>query len=158
MGFAAALLAALGADARASAPGAQDAPAPAEERRFAAGVSFGSPQVLGLTGEYAFRPSFRLQANVGSLVVVSTVSARLIILPESLRLQPYMFVGGGGGYVLPLENEHGFTPFSWWGFGLRLKVGRGRIFAEVGEVGNLDRDNGYSETYPGMATGILFTL
>jgi hypothetical protein len=126
--------------------------------RYAVGVSAGIPQTLAVTGERVLVPPLRIQANVGTVIAATSANARLLAVAEPWTVQPYMFLGGGGGYIMPLDGEHGFTGYTWWGFGLRLRMGRGRLFLEAGQIAGLNRDNGYERAYPAYATGMLVTL
>lgn len=149
---------AAGTGTPAADPETESAPRP--ERRFALGLSAGSPQIVAVTGEYTLRPSLHLQANAGTLIVITAGSLRLIGVPETMKLAPYVFLGGGGLYILPLDGggEEGFSRFTWWGFGLRLRAGRARVFVEGGELRGLNRNHGYESYYPAVAAGLLFTL
>jgi hypothetical protein len=129
------------------------------DRRFALGLSFGSPQSLAVTAEVTVRPGIHLQVNAGTLIIVTSGSVRAIAVPETMKIAPYLFLGGGGVYILPLDGgEEGFSSYTWWGVGVRLRAGRFHPFLEVGEVGNLNRNHGYEERYPAAAAGFLITL
>lgn len=158
-------LALVAAGLLAAAPvwGTEDAEPPVETEReraaasaeepwtWAVGASIGLPQLPAFTAERSLLPMLRVQANVGTVVIVSAVNVRLLALPEAWTLQPYAFLGGGAAYVVPLDDDlsGGYT-YSWTGGGLRLALRRVIVFAELGVMGGAEDLFG-----PGAGAGVL---
>lgn len=131
-----------------------------DPRRSRLGLTAGSPQTLAITYEYALVGALQLQANVGSVIFYSSVSGRVLALPDQWRVQPYLFLGGGALYSINYEqmDGDGWTGFTWFGAGIRLRLGRFRLFGELGSIDNLNESKDYETHYSTAAVGILITI
>ena len=134
---------------------AQDSPANRWRSRI--GVTVGSPQTLAITYEYAVASPLQLQANVGTVILYSSLNGRVLIVPDTWRVQPYAFVGGGALYSANFEQTDGdgWTGFTWFGGGLRLRIDRFLLFGELGSIDNLNESKDFESHYSTVAVGIL---
>jgi len=121
------------------------------------GLSVGSPQTIALTYEYAIASPLQLQVNAGTAALYSAASGRLLVVPDTWRFQPYAFVGGGALYSVNFEDMDGdgWTGFTWFGGGLRLRLGPLLFFGELGKIANLNESKDYDSSYGSAAVGIL---
>jgi len=133
-----------------AAEGAAEAGPSEEPWTWAVGASIGIPQILAVTGEKSLLPVLRAQANLGSVLLISAVNVRLLLLPEAWTLQPYGFLGGGVAYAFPIEDLEGAYAYSWAGWGLRLAYKRVIVFGEFSLVGGSEDLFG-----PGVGAGLL---
>ena len=134
---------------------AQDSPANPWRSRI--GVTVGSPQTLAITYEYAVASPLQLQVNAGSVIIYSSVNGRVLVVPDTWRVQPYAFVGGGALYSSNFEQTDGdgWTGFTWFGGGLRLRIDRFLLFGELGSIDNLNESKDFESHYTTAAVGIL---
>ena len=124
-----------------------DEPAP-----VAWGVTVGVPQTLGLTVEANRNSPFRFQASIGTVIMYSSVTTRLILIQQNHRFLPYGFVGVGVFHKMSTDTDPGDETqgFGWAGGGLRLRVAPVSLFAELGFLGG-SYDQGIT-----AAAGLLF--
>ena len=132
----------------------------ADPWRSRIGVTVGSPQTLAITYEYAEASPLQLQVNAGTVLVYSSVSGRVLVVPDTWRLQPYAFVGGGALHSANFEqmDGDGWTGFTWFGGGLRLRIDRILLFGELGSIDNLNESKDFESHYSTIAVGILVTF
>ena len=130
---------------------------PANPWRSRIGVTVGSPQTLAITYEYAVASPLQLQVNAGTVIVYSSVSGRVLVVPDTWRLQPYAFAGGGLLHSANFEQTDGdgWTGFTWFGGGLRLRIDRFLLFGELGSIDNLNESKEFESHYSTIAVGIL---
>jgi hypothetical protein len=130
---------------------------PANPWRSRIGVTVGSPQTIAITYEYAVASPLQLQVNAGTVIVYSSVSGRVLVVPDTWRLQPYAFVGGGLLHSANFEqmDGDGWTGFTWFGGGLRLRIDRFLLFGELGSIDNLNESKEFESHYSTVAIGIL---
>ena len=136
---------------------AQAQDSPPDPWRSRIGVTVGSPQTLAITYEYAVASPLQLQVNAGSVIIYSSVSGRVLVVPDTWRLQPYAFVGGGALHSTNYEQTDGdgWTGFTWFGGGLRLRIDRFLFFGELGSIDNLNESKDFESHYTTAAVGIL---
>jgi hypothetical protein len=120
------------------APALADEDSTAVHRKHAIGVSAGVPQVLAFTWEAETRPRVRFQFNVGSVIYLNGINARLVLLPMTQTFSPYGFVGGGIFFGVSDDDWDGFESFGWFGLGLRFPVKRVTGFVELSGIKGSD--------------------
>jgi len=130
---------------------------PADPWRSRIGITVGSPQTLAITYEYAVASPLQLQVNAGTVIFYSSVNGRVLVVPDTWRLQPYAFVGGGALHSANFEqmDGDGWTGFTWFGGGLRLRIDRFLLFGELGSIDNLNESKDFESHYSTIAVGIL---
>ena len=112
---------------------------PPDRWRHAAGVSAGMPQVIAFTWEFGPKAPYRLQANVGGVLVLNSMSVRGILIPRINKFSPYAFAGGGIIFGTNEDDDwDGFSPFGWFGGGLRVPIQRASVFAEIAGIETTD--------------------
>ena len=99
--------------------------------RHAAGFSAGMPQVVAFTWEVEPKAPFRLQANAGGVLVLNSLSVRGLLVPMIDKVSPYAFAGGGIMFGTNEDDWDGFSPFGWFGAGLRVPIQHVTVFAEL---------------------------
>ena len=122
------------------------------------GVVAGSPQFVGLMVETHQNQSMRLQGSVGTIILGSSLTGRVVFTRRTGAVRPYVFAGGG---VLNIGEGDGgggtgTSGFVWSGAGLTVSVRSVRLFIEAGIMGGLDRDKGYESPVGAAAVGVLF--
>jgi hypothetical protein len=122
------------------------------------GITAGSPQLIGLTLETHQNRSLRLQGSVGTVILASSLTGRVVLTHISGKVRPFVFAGGGLFNVGEGDGggARGTTGFVWGGGGLAVPMRSIRLFAELGMMGAMDRDKGYESPLPTVAMGILF--
>lgn len=140
----------------AAAPDSSYAPdttaVPSRNYRQALGVSVGLPQLIALTWEIEPLSPFRLQANLGSILLIWSGSVRVLLTESRWTVQPYLFGGGGTLFGVHLEDFDGFDPYLWVGYGVRVRLKRILVFAEMGFFESVDDEI----SGPGPAAEVLF--
>jgi hypothetical protein len=128
----------------------------ASQRPWAVGLSAGIPQLLAATVERTLVPNLHLQGNFGTILVLSSASARLLVLPDHVRFQPYGYVGGGTMFGFALEEDwEGWLPYAWYGFGLRYRFPRVILYVDFGGI-SAGSKSGELEDLGAYSAGILF--
>lgn len=120
--------------------------------RHAAGVSAGIPQVIAFTWEFEPKAPYRLQANVGGVLILNSLSVRGLLIPRTNKFSPYAFAGGGIIFGTNEDDWDGFSPFGWFGVGLRIPIKRVSVFAEIAGI----EDSDDFVMSPNVAAGILW--
>lgn len=135
-------------------------PADVPVRPWRLGLSLGSPQTLALTAERELVPGNCLQVHAGSVVLFSSVGARVLVMPPRWRVQPYAFAGGGFLHAMGTDTGEaaGLTDYGWWGVGLRTRPGRLVPFVELGALWGLSESKGYDPTTEAAAVGLLWAF
>ncbi len=136
------------------------APTDVPSRPWRLGLGLGSPQTLAVTAERELAPGNCLQAHAGSVVLFSSVGARVLVMPPRWRVQPYAFAGGGFLHAMGTDTgeARGLTGFGWWGLGLRTRPGRLVPFVELGRLWGLSEAKGYDPTTEAVAVGLLWAF
>ena len=126
----------------------------------ALGVTVGDPQLVALTLETHQKAPVRLQANLSTIILYTSVSGRVILIRPSGRYLPYGFAGGGVLHTAigDWETASGATSFVWAGGGLRLRYGAVALFGELGHYGGMDTSKGYEPSQTSYAVGFLYDL
>lgn len=119
-------------------PAFADEDSTAVHRRHAVGISAGVPQVLAFTWEGELKPRLRLQTNVGSVIYLNCLNARLLVLPMTDKFSPYGYVGGGIFFGVSDDDWDGFESFVWFGIGLRFPIKRVTAFVELSGIKGQD--------------------
>jgi hypothetical protein len=120
--------------------------------RHAAGVSAGMPQVIAFTWEFEPKAPFRLQANAGGVLILNSLSIRGLLVPMIDKISPYAFMGGGIIFGTNEDDWDGFSPYAWFGVGLRVPMQHVTGFVELSGVEYSDDPFGS----PTGAVGILW--
>lgn len=120
-------------------------------------MAVGFPQCLAVTLERVSDSPAGLQFHAGTVLVASSVGARLLIVRRH-SVAPYAFFGGGVLHVAEGEGGGGTgaTGYGWVGAGLRLGTGSLTWFGELGVVFGLDEGKGYDAAAPTLAVGVAF--
>ncbi len=123
-----------------------------EKAPVAWGVTLGVPQALGLTMEANRNSPFRFQASIGTVIMYSSVTTRLILIQQNQHFLPYAFAGVGVFHERSTDTDPGDETqgFGWLGGGMRLRIAPVSLFAELGFLAG-SRDAGLS-----AAAGLLF--
>jgi hypothetical protein len=126
----------------------------------ALGATVGDPQLVALTLETHQNAPVRLQANLSTIIVYSSVSGRVILIRPNGRFLPYGFAGGGvlHAAIGDWGTARGATGFVWAGVGLRLRYGAVALFGELGHYGGMDTSKGYEPSQTSYAVGFLYDL
>lgn len=156
------LLVALPVVAQAQDPAAADSveteSAKPPERDWILGVSGGIPQIVALTVERRVQPYVHVQANAGSLLLINSLNARVLLMPEGQSFYPYLFAGGGYFFTLfDFESADNSAFYSWLGGGVRLRIKRLLLFFEISSVDELDDDATEFSSF-GTSAGVLFAF
>lgn len=132
--------------------------AAAAARDWTWGVAIGSPQVLAVTLETRADATLRVQCHAGTLLVLSSVGIRAVMLSPREGIAPYVYLGAG--IVHTAEGEgggpQGSTGYGWGGVGARLPQRGVTWFVELGVQGGMDTGRGYESWLPSVAIGIAF--
>ena len=121
--------------------------------RHAAGISAGMPQVIAFTWEFEPKAAYRLQANVGGVLLLNSVSVRGLLIPRVNKFSPYAFLGTRIIFGTNEEDDwDGFSFFGWFGGGLRVPIKQTSVFAEIAGIETTDD----FDISPNVAAGILW--
>lgn len=133
-----------------AATGAVALPARAAEGapRNTLGIAVGVPQLIGIEYERTLSSHFELCAHVGSVVLLSSVGARVCRGSVEPGLRPYAFVGGA---VIHAEPDKPSDPDSaaaylWVGPGLAWRNRGLKIYGEVSALLGGSEDRGLGDT------------
>ena len=136
----------------ASVARAADADSASVRYTRAIGASLGVPQIIALSYEFEPQANLRLQAHVGSVLIVNSLGVRGLLIPRTNKFSPYAFVGFGMLFGIPEDDWDGFSPYAWFGAGLRIPIQRIAISLEISGIE--DPDDFIMS--PGAAVGILY--
>jgi hypothetical protein len=84
---------------------ASNGQAAAAARDWTWGVAIGSPQLLAATLETRANATLRVQCHAGTLIVLSSVGIRAVMLSRREGIAPYVYLGAG--IVHTAEGEGG---------------------------------------------------
>jgi len=122
------------------------------------GVAAGSPQVLAVTLEQRVDSPVRVQGHAGTILLMSSVGLRALLLSSREGIAPYAFLGAGILHIAEGDGGGaiGSTGHGWGGVGARFPTGPLTWFGELGVLWGLNTDKGYESALPALALGVGF--
>jgi len=116
------------------------------------------PYAVSVIREVPAIRELRFQFSAGTLLLISSVTARVLFVPTGGRVFAYGFAGTGMLHVAEGDGSGpvGRTGFGWFGAGVRARVHVLQIFLDTGILVGLDVQKGFDRNSPAGSLGVVF--